>query len=304
MSKTTLRPGATTPAPRRASNWAGAAPASARIQSTLRSAAAGLAGLVGVAGAGDAVPSPSVGPTSATRRRAHARTRRRKVPSHAGVPTGRPLSAALGTLRPRGLQRAARRRALDFILGALAGHQRHLHRHSAGVAALARAVGGRLGLEPIELEQVVHTAELHDVGKLALPEGILEKAAPLDDQEWELMRRHTVLGERIVAALPAIAEVGPFVRSSHERWDGRGYPDGLAGEDIPLASRIVFACDAFDAMTSARPYQPRPKTPRQALGELEQCAGTQFDERVVSALVEELASSRRAEREEGAMVGG
>ncbi len=115
--------------------------------------------------------------------------------------------------------------------------------------------------------------------------------------------KHTVVGERIVAALPAVADVGPLVRSCHERWDGRGYPDGLAGEEIPLASRIVFACDAFDAMTSARPYQRRPKRPTEALGELEQCAGTQFDHRVVRALVDELAPSGGAGREEVAMVG-
>jgi len=171
------------------------------------------------------------------------------------------------------------------------------------VAALARAVGGRLGLEPVELREVIHTAELHDLGKLTLPDEILEKEGPLDDEEWKLMRQHTVVGERIVTALPAVADVGPLVRSCHERWDGRGYPDGLAGVEIPLASRIVFACDAFDAMTSARPYQRRPKRRTEALGELEQCAGSQFDHRVVRALVEELASSGGAGGEEGAMVG-
>jgi len=209
----------------------------------------------------------------------------------------------LRTLRLRGLERAARHRARGLILGALARHKEHLHRHSRGVAALACEVGRRLGLEPVELRKVIHTAELHDVGKLALPDEILEKAGPLDDQEWKLMRWHTIFGERIVAALPAIAEVGLLVRSSHERWDGQGYPDGLTGEEIPLASRIVFACDAFDAMTSARPYQRRPKTATEALGELEQCAGTQFDLRVVRALVEEIAFAGGAEPAERAMVG-
>jgi HD-GYP domain-containing protein (c-di-GMP phosphodiesterase class II) len=213
-------------------------------------------------------------------------------------------TTGLRLLRRRDLERAARRRTRDLLVKALGEHQDHLHRHSAGVATLARAVGRRLGLEPVELREVIHAAELHDVGKLALPDEILDKQGPLDDEEWKLVRQHTVVGERMVAALPAIAGVGPLVRSCHERWDGRGYPDGLAGEEIPLASRIVFACDAFDAMTSARPYQRRPKRWTEALGELERCAGTQFDHRVVWALVEELASSGGAERGEGAMVGG
>jgi HD-GYP domain-containing protein (c-di-GMP phosphodiesterase class II) len=152
-----------------------------------------------------------------------------------------------------------------------------------------------------EVEEVVLTAELHDVGKLALPETLLEKAGPLDEEEWDLMRLHTLAGEQILSDLAGAAAVAPLVRSTHERWDGRGYPDGLAGEEIPLASRVVFACDAFDAMRSARPYQ-RPKTAAEALDEVERCAGTQFDPRVVDALVEELVWSGRA-RKGGELVG-
>lgn len=302
MSRTTLRPGATTPAPSRASTTAGPAPAVTGIESTLRPAAAGLAGGLGVVRAGDA-PDPSTVAMPAARRPAYPRSRRRRAASRARASIGGRWSATLRTLGVPALERAASRRSRGFALGALARHKKHLHRHSRGVAALACEVGRRLGLDPVELQKVIHTAELHDVGKLALPDEILEKAGPLDDQEWKLMRWHTIFGERIVAALPAIAEVGPLVRSSHERWDGQGYPDGLTGEEIPLASRIVFACDAFDAMTSARPYQRRPRTATEALGELEQCAGTQFDLRVVRALVEEIAFAGGAEPAERAMVG-
>lgn len=194
-----------------------------------------------------------------------------------------------------GVDRATRRRAHDLVLTVLAEHQHHLHRHSTWVAAMARAVGKRLGLGPVELSDVVHTAELHDVGKLALPDVLLHKAGPLDEAEWQLMRQHTLAGEQILDGIPAVAKVGRFVRSCHERWDGRGYPDGLAGEEIPLASRVVFACDAFDAMSTWRPYQ-RPKSPPQALSELERCAGGQFDRWVVYALVDELVSSEGLER--------
>ena len=91
-------------------------------------------------------------------------------------------------------------------------------------------------------------AELHDIGKIAIPDEILRKPGPLDEIEWELMRKHTLIGERILGASPSLAPVARLVRSSHERWDGEGYPDGLAGEDIPLGARIIFVCDAFDAM--------------------------------------------------------
>ena len=188
-----------------------------------------------------------------------------------------------------------RRRVRNVVLATLAAHQDQLPQHSKGVAALAGAVARRFGLRSGEVREVVHTAELHDVGKLALPEALLDKAGPLDEEEWELMRLHTLAGEQILADLPGVAEIGRLVRSTHERWDGLGYPDGLAGEEIPLASRVVFACDAYDAMTSARPYQ-RPKTSAEALEELEQCAATQFDPRVVSALIDELGSSRREGR--------
>ncbi len=168
----------------------------------------------------------------------------------------------------------------DLLLQVLREREPELHQHLRGVAALAVAVGRELGLSAEQLDEVARAAELHDVGKLAIPDEILHKPGPLDEREWKLMRQHTVIGERILAAAPAMKPVGALVRASHERWDGVGYPDGVAGEAIPLGARIVAVCDAFDAMTSLRPYQPT-ATAAAAIAELERCAGTQFDPRVV-----------------------
>jgi two-component system, cell cycle response regulator len=152
------------------------------------------------------------------------------------------------------------------------------------VAGLARDVARRLGLTPEEIDVVVRTARLHDVGMMAIPDALLKKPGPLSEEEWRYVRQHTVIGERIVAAAPPLLPVARLVRSSHERWDGGGYPDRLAGESIPLGARIVFACDSFDAMTSERPYR-RTSTPEQALDELRRCSGSQFDPDVVDAVV-------------------
>jgi two-component system, cell cycle response regulator len=132
--------------------------------------------------------------------------------------------------------------------------------------------------------QVRHAALLHDVGKLAIPDGILDKPGPLDDAELEFVRAHTLVGERVVSAAPALVPVGRLIRSSHERFDGAGYPDGLVGEEIPLGSRIVFVCDAFVAMTSERAYRAA-LSEADALRELGRNAGTQFDPAVVEAFL-------------------
>jgi two-component system, cell cycle response regulator len=128
-------------------------------------------------------------------------------------------------------------------------------------------------------------ASLHDIGKMAIPDEILEKAGPLTDEEWKFVRRHTLVGERILLAAPALSHVAGIVRSSHERFDGSGYPDGLAGEAIPLSARIVFVCDAFDAMTSRRSYAGR-LSEAEAVDELRREAGRQFDPDVVQAFLE------------------
>jgi diguanylate cyclase (GGDEF)-like protein len=168
--------------------------------------------------------------------------------------------------------------------------------HLDGVAALALAVGRRIKLEPEQLDELVRAAELHDVGKTAIPEAIMNKPGPLDEREWAFMRQHTIFGERILSAAPALVPVAKLVRSSHERWDGNGYPDALAGDEIPLGSRIIFACDAFDAIISSRPYKGA-RSQEEALAELARCAGSQFDPHVVAVLMEVVREhGSRAER--------
>jgi two-component system cell cycle response regulator len=170
----------------------------------------------------------------------------------------------------------------DVLLRALAERNPDLGEHLTTVAELAVAVAQRLGLDEVAVEQVRHAADLHDVGKVAIPDAILNKPGPLNDEEWVFMRRHTIIGERIVAAAPALREVAVLVRASHERHDGKGYPDGLAGDDVPLGARIVSVCDSYDAMVADRPY--RAALPQHvALEELDRCAGTQFDPAVVAA---------------------
>jgi diguanylate cyclase (GGDEF)-like protein len=158
-----------------------------------------------------------------------------------------------------------------------------LGEHVNAVKSLAMAVGTELDLPQGELSALGRASELHDVGKIAIPDAILRKAGPLDGDEWGFMRQHTILGERIVAAAPSLASVGSLIRSSHERWDGRGYPDGLAGEAIPLAARIIFVCDAYDAITTERPYSPA-RVPEAALVEMWDNAGTQFDPEILKTL--------------------
>jgi two-component system, cell cycle response regulator len=170
----------------------------------------------------------------------------------------------------------------DVLLRTLSETRPELHAHLRGTAKLATAVGRELGMRPDALDEVARAAELHDVGKMAIPDAILEKAGPLDDPEWTFMRRHTIIGERILLAAPALRAAARLVRASHERWDGRGYPDGLAGDDIPLGARVVATCDAYHAMTTERPHRPR-RSSSEALAELYRCAGTQFDPEVVDA---------------------
>ncbi|HYI35619.1 MAG TPA: diguanylate cyclase [Thermoleophilaceae bacterium] len=177
---------------------------------------------------------------------------------------------------------SATRQSKDVLVRALAERNTDLSSHMHDVAGLAEQVALRLALGEDDVANVRHAAELHDVGKVAVPDEILSKPGPLTDEEFGFIRNHTLIGERIIAAAPALNEVARIVRSSHERWDGTGYPDGLAGDSIPLASRIVFVADSFDAMTSHRPYNS-PRTPDEALRELRACAGSQFDPVVVEA---------------------
>lgn len=170
--------------------------------------------------------------------------------------------------------------------------------HSANVAALAEGVGRRLGLSEQELSDTVRAAELHEIGKVAIPFAVLHKPGPLDEEEWELMRRHPTIGANVLSAAPALARVAEIVRATHERYDGAGYPRGLAAEQIPLASRIVFVCDSFDAMISERPYRAA-KTEAAALAELRRCAGAQFDPVVVEAFIAEYDARHAAQLQVG-----
>jgi diguanylate cyclase (GGDEF)-like protein len=155
-----------------------------------------------------------------------------------------------------------------------------LREHAVDVAELSVAVGERLGLDTHDLEQLRLAAELHDIGKVAIPDAVLKKPGALSEREWEFVRQHTVIGQRILAASPGMREVGGIVRATHERWDGNGYGDGLEARMIPLAARIIAVCDAYSAMTTDRPYR-QAMLPQDALAELRRCAGTQFDPEVV-----------------------
>ncbi|MBO0767602.1 MAG: HD-GYP domain-containing protein [Solirubrobacterales bacterium] len=160
--------------------------------------------------------------------------------------------------------------------------------HSHDVADLSLAVATRLGLDSVRRRNVEFGALLHDVGKVRVPHEILRKAGKLTDSEWAVMRQHTADGERMLTPLGGtFSEVGRIVRATHERFDGSGYPDGLAGAAIPIESRVIAACDAWNAMTTSRPYR-RALSTEVAIEELRACVGTQFDPRVIRALLEEV----------------
>jgi diguanylate cyclase (GGDEF)-like protein len=189
-------------------------------------------------------------------------------------------------------RQATTQQVRDVLLQMVTERVPELRDHIDDVALLAKGVGRRLGLRAHELQDLVRAAELHDMGKMAIPDALLSKPGPLDAAEWEFMRQHTVIGERMLHVAPALAGVAGLVRWSHERMDGAGYPDGLAGDEIPLGARIVAVCDAFDAMTSDRPYR-RAMSADAAVAELVRHAGTQFDPDVVAAFQAELADPLR-----------
>jgi two-component system cell cycle response regulator len=177
--------------------------------------------------------------------------------------------------------RSAGRQSADVLLQAMRERSPDIVDHPVDVVSLAAEVGQRLGMAADEINELRQAAELHDVGKMAIPDAILMKPGPLDYEEWEFVRGHTVVGERILSAAPALTRISRWVRSTHERWDGSGYPDRLAGLTIPLASRIIGVCDAYDAMIGPRPYRLGMRRD-EALAELRRCAGTQFDPEVVA----------------------
>ena len=170
------------------------------------------------------------------------------------------------------------------LLSALAQRDPHLTSHLADVGQLATGTAAALELDPEQVELIGLGAELHDIGKVAIPEAILDKPGPLTGEEWTVMRGHTLAGQRILDTSPALTQAGPLVRSSHERWDGTGYPDGLAGTAIPLGARVIAVCDSYDAMTSDRSYR-RAMSEEVAVAELRAGAGSQFDPDVVAAFL-------------------
>jgi diguanylate cyclase (GGDEF)-like protein len=195
--------------------------------------------------------------------------------------------------RKGGRRMSAGRQSRDVLLRTLSERRPGLQVRLRDIGELALAVGRELHMGPEGLDEVARAAELHDVGKIAVPDAILEKPGPLDPVEWSFMRRHPLIGERILLAAPALRPVARLVRSSHERWDGSGYPDGLRGDEIPLGARVVAVCDAFDAMTTERAYrEPIPES--EALAELRRCAGSQFDPMVVEAFCRVLAREHPA----------
>jgi diguanylate cyclase (GGDEF)-like protein len=186
-----------------------------------------------------------------------------------------------------GRSSGAREQLSDVLVRAMRAKHPYLEGHASEVGQLSAAVARRLGVRGEELDEIARAAELHDVGKVGIPDALLDKQGPLTADEWDFMHQHTILGERILNAAPALRPVARIVRSTHERWDGGGYPDGLRGEEIPLAARIVAVSDAYDAMTSDRSYRPA-LSREDALRELRAASGTQFDPAVVAACLEEL----------------
>ena len=184
----------------------------------------------------------------------------------------------------RGGRRSTAESVHQVLLSVVGEHDGALRDHVDGVTRMAAEVGRRLGLGDGDLAHLRRAAALHDIGKVAIPDAILHAPRRLTPDEWAYMRQHTIIGARIINAAPELAPVAEMVRSSHESFDGSGYPDGLVAEEIPLGARIVSVCDSFEAMTAARPYAA-PMAVEDALAELERCAGTQFDPLVVDAFI-------------------
>lgn len=180
---------------------------------------------------------------------------------------------------------------LQALLAAIEARDAYTGEHSRSVVDLSVRVAEELRLASREIEQLEQVALLHDVGKVAIPDHVLQKAGPLSDDEFELVRTHPVVGARIVSSVSDLAHLAPAIRSGHERWDGLGYPDGLAGDEIPIPSRITFVCDAYDAMISHRPYRPA-LPPKIAHEEVRRNAGSQFDPRAAEALLHVLERPR------------
>jgi HD-GYP domain-containing protein (c-di-GMP phosphodiesterase class II) len=201
---------------------------------------------------------------------------------------------ALEHRRRRELTNADTNAEVRLLLDAVSRSDPYSSRHADDVAELARWVGAELGLDRVAAYELEVTAALHDVGKMRVPLDILHAPRSLTEAEQEVMGMHPVWSFEIVAAVPGLEAVAPLVRAHHERWDGAGYPDGLAGRRIPLPSRIVAACDAIGALTTDRPYR-RSTSIESAVEEISRCSGTQFDPEVVSVLQSGIGQPRSRE---------
>jgi response regulator RpfG family c-di-GMP phosphodiesterase len=197
-----------------------------------------------------------------------------------------------------GVERANRRLeaqadSSQALMAALEAREQYTGDHSKAVFDLSVAVARTLGLSEDDVIDIGQVALLHDIGKVGVPDAVLQKPGPLDDAEWTIMREHPAIGARIVASIDGLAHLAPAIRAEHERWDGGGYPDGLAGDQIPLASQICLVCDSWHAMTSDRPYRAAMPA-SDALEELLTNAGSQFSPPIVDALVAVLELSAAA----------
>jgi putative nucleotidyltransferase with HDIG domain len=192
-----------------------------------------------------------------------------------------------------GPDKAARYRAAASLAKAVDARDTYTGSHSERVSDLAARIAKRVALNAEQVELTRLAASLHDLGKLAIPEEILRKRGALTDSERLVIERHPQIGFRMLDSL-GVDPVADLVLHHHEHWDGAGYPDGLAGEEIPLGARIILVSDAYDAMTSDRAYRAK-RSPEAALAELRRCAGSQFDPRIVAAFTEELGVSSSVE---------
>jgi len=210
---------------------------------------------------------------------------------------GRSAHRAAATRRPQDCPppRVLGTATPDRLSRQLADRIPRMERHHRAVAELAGSLARHIGLRDEQLHAVVRAAELHDVGKVLVPDAILNKPGDLSEDELALMRRHAIAGWLILRESAESDAIAALVRSSHERWDGKGYPDGLAGEAIPLGARIITICDAFDAMTHERPYRSA-RSGAEALAELRQGAGVRYDPTLVAVFLTAVASPYRATR--------
>lgn len=181
--------------------------------------------------------------------------------------------------------------AMSVLLSMLESQSPDTYDHAERVSRLAVAIARAMGLSQPEIRDVRHAGLLHDIGKLAVPNAVLGRIGPLTDEEIAVLRLHVTIGAEVLREVPSLSAVAPLVAGSHERFDGRGYPDGLMGSAIPLGSRIIAVADSYDAMTARRPYAD-PMPAEDANTELQRCAGSYFDPRVVDVWMEMVQNPR------------